>query len=509
MFAYFALFSWPVVVFILFARLKATDALIWSILGGYLLLPVRTLYNPPILPTLDKSSVPAIAAMLAVAVWLGQQSKAVRTGAQGNGAQTFQGSVILPGWLPGSTIMRILLLVLILGTFATVLNNSVPQIYGPKISRGLRPFDAFSDTLTALTMLLPFFLGRKILAHPDAHKDILRIVCLAGLAYSLLALLEVRISPQLSKMLYGYHPGGWLQNLRGGGYRPTVFLAHGLFVGLFFSTAVLCALGYKRLGYKRYLWAMLWLLMTLVLVKSLGALIIALLLMPLVLIATPRMQMLVSSIITICFLSYPVLRTSGWVPVDALVSFAAKIDDRRAGSLSFRFENEDILLERAAQKPVFGWGGWSRSRVFDEKGRDISITDGTWIIKLGVGGWVKYITEFGLLTLSVLLLTFRKRRYEVALSTSLLCVVLAGNLIDLIPNSGLTPLSWLIAGALAGRLELTKAEISQADEPDPVDKKTPGYSRPRPEHAPASARAHVPKARSEKQYSRTPVRPSQ
>ena len=37
--AYIALFAWPLVVIVLFKRLSLQSALIWSILGGYLLLP--------------------------------------------------------------------------------------------------------------------------------------------------------------------------------------------------------------------------------------------------------------------------------------------------------------------------------------------------------------------------------------------------------------------------------------------------------------------------------------
>src|SRR5437764_1120755 len=46
----------------------------------------------------------------------------------------------------------------------------------------------------------------------------------------------------------------------------------------------------------------------------------------------------------------------------------------------------------------FGWGGWGRSRIFDQwTGKDISVTDGGWIIYFGVYGWFGYLCFFGLL----------------------------------------------------------------------------------------------------------------
>ena len=35
---------------------------------------------------------------------------------------------------------------------------------------------------------------------------------------------------------------------------------------------------------------------------------------------------------------------------------------------------------------------------FDEEGRDISVTDGQWVIIFGLGGWLRYLAEYGLMT---------------------------------------------------------------------------------------------------------------
>ena len=64
----------------------------------------------------------------------------------------------------------------------------------------------------------------------------------------------------------------------------------------------------------------------------------------------------------------------------------AEIPKERADSLQYRINAESMLLQRAKQKPIFGWGGWGRNRVTDEHGRDLVATDGLWIIFIGSYG---------------------------------------------------------------------------------------------------------------------------
>jgi hypothetical protein len=57
--------------------------------------------------------------------------------------------------------------------------------------------------------------------------------------------------------------------------------------------------------------------------------------------------------------------------------------------------------------------------------------------------------------------------------------MLAGNLIDMIPNSGMTPLTWLIVGALFGRLELGRI-VETAAESTNTPARSTGYTQARP-----------------------------
>jgi hypothetical protein len=267
------------------------------------------------------------------------------------------------------------------------------------------------------------------------------------------------MSPQLNAWFYGYFPHSFAQQVRNGGFRAVVFLGHGLVVAIFFAVTILATFALWRArrpsdGGAGTLIAGAWLLGVLVLCKSLGALISTLLLLPLLLFASARVQMIVAAAIAVIVLLYPMMRGAGLIPVDRLYAISASISDERAESFKFRLDNEDILLDRANHKPLAGWGIWGRNRVYDpESGRDISVTDGAWIIIIGVYGWIGYAVQFGLLTIPTLLLALRQRASALSFATTGLCLVLAVNLIDLIPNAGLSPLTWLIAGAVLGHWE--------------------------------------------------------
>lgn len=448
-FAYLALFAWPLVAIVLFNALPRREAVIWTVLGGYLLLPVRVGIDLPLLPPYDKDLAPSLVAIL---LCLSQAAKDRRE--------------IGPdaSWLPSTPATKLLLGLYLLGPFLTTIVNGDPVFVGGGIYlRGLTPYDAFSAVLGHMVLILPFFLGRRYLADPEAHRLALVALMIAALAYSVLMLFEIRMSPQLHRWVYGFFPHSFVQQIRMGGFRPVVFLGHGLVVAIFTTMALLAAIGVYRLsrgrGRMRAALAALWLGLVLVLCKSFGALLLALVFVPVIWVLAPRRQMLFASAIGAIVITYPALRGADLIPVQSLIDAAASIDIERAQSLEVRIVNEDRLLARANERPLLGWGIWGRSRVYDSAtGEDISVTDGAWVITVGAFGWLGYIAEFGLLTAPFLL--FLRRRSAVPAATAALAVVLAVNLLDLIPNSSLSPLTWMFAGGLLGWAERRPAAVA-------------------------------------------------
>ncbi|PIV78783.1 MAG: hypothetical protein COW54_07605 [Rhodobacteraceae bacterium CG17_big_fil_post_rev_8_21_14_2_50_63_15] len=468
-----AIFAWPLVSIAFFRRLRLPLAILVTVIGGYLLLPENTAFDLPLLPSLGKHTVPALVALGLAAIFAGN-------GRGGDG---------LPGVLPGHWIARLLIVMIAVGAAMTALTNPDMLFYGATVLPAIRPYDAGSNVLGAIMMLLPLLVARRYLAGPDAHVLLLRVLCIAAVGYAFLALFEVRMSPQLNRWVYGFFPHSWAQHVRGGAFRPVIFLAHGLLVGIFLSGAVLAAIGLARIQSERrskFLLTALWLGLALMLSKNLGAVFITVMLLPVALFLPPRGQLIAAASIAGLFLLYPVARSADILPIARVVTLAQDIDPERAASFITRLENEDRMLAKSTERPLFGWGGWGRSRVYDETGRDITIADGAWVITIGVDGWVGYVGRYGLLVLPIFLLLFHKNRYRIGLETSVLTLILAGNLIDMVPNSSNTPLTWLIAGVLWGRLELGSA-VSEEHGVVGAPKPRAGYRRKIPAREPPVA----------------------
>jgi len=442
MFGYLVLYSFPLVVLILFRRVEKQKALVASLLAGYLLLPEQLMLDLPLLPSLDKHTIPAFAVFSVLLVKSRVPDKAV-----------------LSGWIPKNWLARGFLLALVVGPYFTTQTNVDPLLIGPRMMLpGLTIYDAASLALSTVALLLPFLLARKFLAHPEHQRIVLSAFVVAASLYSFLAFYEVRMSPQLNNIIYGFFPHSFLQHIRNGGFRPLVFLNHGLWLSIFLSLSVLAAASMFRLSTTgaargKYLLACLWIMLTLFMSKSLGALMIASCLLPVVFLGR-RLQLMAASIVAMVVIIYPILRGAGVVPLDAIMEWANSVSPERAWSLGYRIQNEEILLEKAQERPVFGWGIWGRSQIYNDVGKQISTPDGYWIIVLGFGGWVKYIAEFGLLCLPIFIMFLRRKAYDIGTETTLLTLLLTANLFDLLPNATITPLTWILAGALWGRVEL-------------------------------------------------------
>lgn len=463
-----ALIGWPVVAMILFSTLPFRNAVIWSVLLAYLFLPEKVGFNFPGLPALNKTSIPALTLLFCVLAF-GQ--KAGRIGMPGSGETRLDRGGIIKG------LIWVLTVGLLAAPLLTVLGNLDGTWNGGLFQPGLRLWDVVNIVFANAMLIVPYFLARRYLSTPEAHRILVRALVLIGFAYSLLAIVEVRLSPQLNMWVYGYYQHSFAQHVRDGGFRPMLFVEHGLSVGfLLFSVVLAAATLYRarKAGAdpiqpaRKYLLAGIWIFGVLLLSRNLGAAALAFLFAPAVLLLGTRWQVRIAAITAIVFLAYPAVRQADLVPTERITSIAANISESRAASYQFRLDNEDILLERALQRPLVGWGGWGRSRVYDESGRDLSVTDGIWIIILGSSGWIGYVAFFGFLTFPIILLWRMSRHREIPYETAGLAVIMAGNFIYMIPNSTLSPIGWLMAGALAGYVQFEPVR-NQAPEPAAAD----------------------------------------
>lgn len=517
-FAHLVFYSWPLVVYVIFRKQALVPALIWSVFAGYMLLPGGIGLDLPLLPTIGKDQMVTISAAVMCYVKLLMDRTAP---AWDMSATDGRSGIAIPDPPQGATargIVWTLILIVLTTPLITVLSNSEPLIAGPTYIPGLRLYDALSMIAGSLFILLPFVLGWRFLNTAQSHVIFLKVMCYMLLCYSLLALWEIRMSPHLNIQIYGFRPSAFVQHMRAGGYRPLVFLNHGLMLGLLLAMAILAAAvlwrHFREGATKSGIWifCICWLSLTLFLSKNLGATLITMALLPVVMLMKVRGQMLVAAILSGVVLLYPMLRGAGYIPVYAVHTYMEERNPERAQSFKFRLDHEETLLKKANEKPVFGWGSWGRNMLFDEvTGENLSVTDGAWIIFIGMYGWVGYIGLFGLLTLPLILLALRRRRLEIPIATSGLGLILAANLFDLIPNSGLTPMTWLTAGSMMGYFatamqaarhpQTARTDAAQADvadlAPDQAVPQAPTRRTPRAPAVPAPLRVsrHTPEER--------------
>lgn len=433
-FAYAALFLFIPLTLWFYSRMPATKATLVTVLGGVLFLPEVLAVDPPLLPPMDKTSITAFWAF-AGCMWKARGD--VRR------ARPFRG-------------IDLLFVLLLLCNVGTAVTNQFPLISGPIVRQGLTLYDSFALGIKdTLAIYLPFLLGRAMFTDRRDLRTLLNGLVVGGVVYALLALIEIRFSPQLHNWLYGYHQMDFSMAMRFGGYRPMIFMQTGLAVGMFLLAATIAAIVLHRTGNVRV--RTVWFLgVVLVLCKSTGAIIYALVVLPVVaLVKFPRARL--PAFLALLTLLYPVLRTTDTFPTDSLVEQAEKINEERALSLWFRFDQEYQLLQRALEQPLFGWGGYNRNRHFDPvTGEDLSVTDGDWAIQIGSRGLVGFTAVYGLLTVPVVL-TFRRikrvRRRQDRQRLAALALITSLLVVDLLPNGLFHCLPFFLSGALFGLLQ--------------------------------------------------------
>ena len=321
--------------------------------------------------------------------------------------------------------------------------------------------DGISESLGQTTMWgTGYVLGRAYFADPQGLRELALAIFIGALVYVPLCAYEMRMSPQLNNMVWGFQQKNWGTAWRYDGWRPKVFMDSGLMVGLWMSMASLLGVAIWRSRVTRTLFRIpmsllsLGMILTTVMVKATGAL--GLLLMGLATIFVARLTKSRFPMWGLFALPlvYIILRTTTTFSGDALVDFAKRFSEERAQSLEFRLDNEDILMAKAFEQPLFGWGGWGRSRVLNDWGKDVSTTDGRWIIGLGKNGlfgmWS--LVAANLVPFVMFLKSFRVRDYLEGemMIVAALAVFLPLRMLDNIMNGQEIPAYWSICGGIAG-----------------------------------------------------------
>jgi hypothetical protein len=425
MFVPIALYGWLVVVLGLFVVLRPRRAILVSYLGALLFLPQAELTLEG-LPEITKITITSFAALIGVALF--DVGRLLR---------------FRPSWID----------------LPMAIWCGVPL--ASSIANGLGVYDGLASIAEHVAIWgLPYVFGRLYFNSPPALRELAVAVVIGGLLYVPLCWFEIRFSPQLHRLVYSYHQHSFLQTYRWGGYRPTVFMEHGLMVGFWMISATLAAtwLWFSRaketvLGVPMWVCAGI-LLLTSIACKSTGALVLLALGIGVVLL----MRHLRTSAVIIALLvvppTYVGLRISGLWHGEQLVAVVARINPARAQSVGGRFEQERMLLDKARQRPLVGWGQWNRWRVQNARGEDVTIADSLWIISLGRTGILGLSAVMAAILLPTGLLCARigaSRWLEPATGPpAVLSVLLVMYMLDGLLNAMLNPAFIIAGGGLSG-----------------------------------------------------------
>jgi hypothetical protein len=468
--AWLALAVWPLVALAVYydprssRRLARTTA--WLMILPVMFLPSAVAYKWPLVPAMDKHRIAFLAIVAGLLLF---HRREIRFRVR---------DVRFPAGI---------LLVIFLGVVRTVQTNPQALVYGPRTIPGLTSHDILSIAAAmTLDFFLPFVVGAVVFRREEDVRDLFDVLSLCGLIYMPFCLVEVRLSPQLHYWVYGFYQHEFAQSMRYGGFRPVVFMAHGLTVALFYFTSLLASLALWKVGARvdppasvrvAVNGVVLWL------AKSMGAVIYSIVAVVLMFFRPSRRSFTrVIVLMTLIVAIYPVTRAAGVFPRREIVAFFARINPERAESLDFRFQNEDALVARAMQRPVSGWGTFGRNRVYAEWGQDLSVTDGAWIILLGAFGVVGLVAVFALLLIPVFRFVRNWSRIpkpsRVLVGALALMVMLL--IIDLLPNARSDGLILAYAGALytlTGRLRREAPRrvpvLRTASEPGPGESRLP------------------------------------
>lgn len=419
------MYGWIPVVFYLFVRFPTQRAVIISFIVAWLFLP-QVEIPIPILPPYSKMSATCYGVLLATIVYDAGRISSFK-----------------PGWLDLPMLVYCLC---------------------PIISQTSNGGSPISPTFNAIiTWGLPYFLGRLYLNNLDGLRQLAIGIFAGGLAYIPFTLIEGVRGPILHLMIYGVNAfEDWGQARRLGGWRPVVFMQHGLMVGLWMMTGALIGVwlwqtgAVKKFKGRKIKTLAIVLTIAFFLCRSTGA--YSLFAMSLLILFSAKwFRTSLPLLFIIGYITfYLYMAASGQFSSKEVMGVINPIfGEERAASLKFRFDMEEILGDKARQRFLFGWGDSGGNRVYNDAGKDISVTDSLWIITFGVNGAVGLASLFSALLLPVFI--FCVFRYPArtwsnpkVAPAAVLGVALTMYVFDCVLNAMTNPIFALIAGGISG-----------------------------------------------------------
>lgn len=329
------------------------------------------------------------------------------------------------------------------------------------LTNGLGAWDAMSEFYGRMLVWgVPYIVGRSMIRTLDDVRECAIGVLIAGLIAAPFCLIEIRLSPQLHKWVYGVHAAPFHMSMRLGAYRPTLMFRHGIEVGSWMACASIIGVWFAIVAGRQRLLSIpiaahaAILLVVNILCRSLGSLVLLVGTSAVALFTrTTRMKVALIALV-LATPAYIGLRTTGvWSPEVIANMVESYVDADRASSLRARTYQEEELGSKASQRRLFGWGGHNRFRVFDDSGEATTPVDALWLIAYGKNGIFGLFGLYGMMCAPALLILTRTpgklllHARMVGVVGLMMAVMIATG--DSLQNAFFSPLMTLAAGALA------------------------------------------------------------
>ena len=361
------MFGWVPLTVALFQSYPGRKAVLISAIGGFLFLPVAT-FSAPGVPDLGKI------AFISISILAGKTF-----------SSTSSRDAPEWGWYD---------LPVALWCFFVPVATS--------LSNGLGLYDGVSGVLSnLLTWGILYWAGRTYFAETSSLRELCVALAIGGLLYIPFILFELRMAPTLSQRVYGFFPHSFSQHVRYGGYRPIVFMPHGLIVSQFMSVSATVAYWLWRTRAVTHVLrvpvsvATIALFVATALCKSAnGWILLAVGIASYSLFrATPRLFAYAVLLVP----AYILVRLLNVIAVEDIQDVARVFfDEERVLSLTVRLLQERAFGDRALIRPLFGWGGYRRGWPVDPyTGQEtVRAVDAAWVILFSTYGIVGLISAF-------------------------------------------------------------------------------------------------------------------
>ena len=444
-FAQVVLLLWLPIALSFFRFYPPIKAILLTLLGGILFLPQRVSFALPLIPNYDSRT--AIVYPIIIGLFIYDTKWLTR---------------LQPWWLD-------------IPIFVLCISPLFASIYND-----LGIYDGINEMIFEVWLYgIPYLLGRVYFNNLANIKKLAVAIVQAGLIYVPFCLWEGLMSPQIHKIIYGYyaHTSGINQSLRLGGYRPMVFMSHGLALGLWMMGVALIAVWLWQSKAVRYIWGVEMfyivaiLVFTLIWNRSTGAYLLFAYGLLILAFAKWRKSTLPLLLLTIAIIIYLYIAIQGNFDKMSVLNFVSNFaSGDRLGSLEFRLDQETLLINKARQQFWFGWGGWGRARVFEENYygmfEDISITDSLWILMFGGRGFIGIISLAFCFLIPTLTFPYLSHSVKVWFhpkvgSAAVLAVLLPLFMLDNMLNNHLSPIGWVMTGAITGLILNTEEGFSR------------------------------------------------